>query len=134
MAYDFLWRAHAILMGTSFLSMLSGIVISLAWKKRKWRFKTHRFLGVFAGASGLAALALAFIMVGSYGGYHFTSAHAVVGLIAAILLLLVPAAGLSIAKVKNKKRLKLIHRAAGFLLAALMLSAIFLGLEFAGII
>lgn len=134
MAYEILWRVHAVLMSTSFLSMLAGVLISLIWKQKKWRYKTHRALGLYAIASGGTALLTAVLMVQISSGYHFTSNHGIGGGITAVFLLTTPLIALRIKKSKNKKRLRLIHRILGYTTLLLMAGAIIFGLQFAGII
>lgn len=134
MAYDILWKSHAILMSTSFLALLSGILISLIYKKKKWRYKTHRNLGIIAGCTGITALLLAGIMVQVYSGVHFTSRHAIAGAVTALFLILTPLAGLRIRKSKKKKQLRTAHRVAGYITAAFMIFTILSGMIFAGVI
>lgn len=134
MDYEILWRIHAILMGTSFLSLLTGILISLIFKKRKWRYKTHKRLGIYAGISGVTALVIAFIMVQSSGGFHFTTPHTIIGAVTGLLLIATPLAGLRIRKAENKKRMKLIHRTMGYITCSMMLVTIVMGLFLVGIL
>ncbi len=134
MVYEILWKIHAVLMSSSFLALASGIFISLVYKKMKWRYKTHKYLGIYAGLSGFSALVIALIMVQIFNGVHFTSRHAVFGAFTGILLILTPLAGLSIVKVKNKKRMKMIHRISGYSTLILMIITIYYGLEISGII
>jgi len=134
MTYEILWKIHAGLMSTSFIALLSGIIISILYKKKKWRYKTHKTLGIYAGASGAAALLTAVIMVQLLGGVHFSSLHTIIGGVTGLLLLLTPVAGLKIRTAKNKKRLKVIHRIMGYSTAIMMLIVILLGLRLAGII
>lgn len=121
-------------MSTSFLSLLSGILISLIYKKKKWRYKTHRTLGIIAGSTGVTALILAGVMVQVYSGVHFTSRHAIFGGVTALLLILTPLAGLRIKKSKKKKPLRNAHRIMGYITAAFMIFTILSGLLFAGVI
>ena len=127
MAYDILWRLHAILMCGAFLCMCTGAVISLLYKKRKWRYKTHKTLGISAGILGISAFIIAFVMVQLYGA-HFTSFHGGVGFAAALLLILTPTAGLRIRRSKNKKRARLLHKTMGYLTLATMALNVTLGL------
>lgn len=134
MAYEILWRVHALLMSTSYLALFSGILISLFFKKKKWRHKTHRNLGIYAGISGVTALILAFVMVQIFSGVHFTSLHAIAGGVTGLILILTPPAGRQIRKVKDKKRMKRIHRIMGYTTAAFMAVTILFGLMFVGIL
>ncbi|MBI9108477.1 MAG: hypothetical protein JEZ04_17155 [Spirochaetales bacterium] len=134
MTFEVLWKVHGILMSSSFTAMLCGIIISLFFKKNKWRYRIHRKLGIYAGISGAASLLVAAIMVQIFTGAHFTSAHTLAGGLTGIFLILTPIFGLTIRTVKNKALMKLLHRIAGFLTAALMLLTILLGLSLSGIL
>jgi len=63
MSYTTLWIIHAVLMGTSVTALSSGILISHFYYKRKWRYKTHRRLGITAGITGTSGLILAVTLV-----------------------------------------------------------------------
>jgi len=134
MAYEILWRVHAVLMTTAFLSLVSGVLISLIWKKKKWRYKTHRALGIYAGSAAAAALVTAVILVQISSGYHLSSSHALGGAVTGVLLLSTPILGLKMAKSKNRKILVKVHKVLGYLIIVLMSSAIYFGLEIAGVI
>ncbi len=134
MGYEYLWRIHAVLMASSFLAMVTGIVVSLLFKKKKWRFKVHKRLGIYAGSSGIAALVIAGTMVQIYNGVHFTSLHALLGGISAVLLIVTPQLGLAIMRVKKKKPVRLIHKTLGYVTALMMGLTIFSGLLFMGIL
>ncbi len=134
MAYEILWRLHAILMSTSFIALFSGILISLLYKKKKWRYKTHRNLGMYAGISGVSALIIAAVMVQISSGVHFTSRHTILGAVTGLLLILTPLVGLKIRKSKKKKPMRLSHRIMGYITAVLMIMTILSGLLFMGII
>jgi hypothetical protein len=134
MAYEILWRLHAVLMSTAFAALFSGIFISLFYRKKKWRYKTHRNLGILAGISGVSALVIAFIMVQVFSGTHFTSLHAIVGGTTGLLLILSPLVGLRIRKSRKKKRMRLSHRTLGYATLVMMILTIPTGLIFAGIL
>lgn len=134
MAYDILWRVHAILMSTSFLSMCCAVLISLIWKQKKWRYKAHRALGIYAGISGVIALLIAVVMVQIYSGYHLTSRHATGGAFTSLLLIATPLIALKIKTSKKKKLLKKVHKVLGYLTILFMAVAIFFGLLFVGLI
>ena len=114
MTYDILWRIHAILMGTAFTALLSGILISHYFKKKKWRYKTHNRLGIFAGITSVAGLLLAVAMVQKSSGAHLTSPHTVAGAAAGLILIITPIVGLSIRKAKKKKLTKRFHKTMGY--------------------
>ena len=67
-------------------------------------------------------------------GVHFTSLHAILGGITGLLLITTPFAGLNIRKVKNKKRMKLIHKSSGYITLLMMAVTVYSGLLFTGII
>jgi len=134
MTYDILWKIHAALMSTSFIALLCGIIISILYKRSKWRYKAHKILGIYAGLSGAAALAAAVILVQNFSGSHFSSLHTITGGVTGLLLLLTPVAGLKIRTIKNKKRLRVIHRITGYSTAVMMAAVILMGLRLAGVI
>ncbi len=134
MAYSVLWKIHAILMSVSFLSLTAGILISILFKKKKWRYNTHRKLGITAGAAGITAFLIAFIMIQLFSGPHFSSLHTLAGGISVLLLIITPQLGLNMKKAANKKRIKLIHRIFGGLTFTAMAFTILLGLRFVGIL
>jgi DOMON domain/Eukaryotic cytochrome b561 len=134
MAYEILWRVHAILMSSSFLSMCSAVLISLIWKQKKWRYKAHRALGIYAGVAGVVALITAVTMVQINSGYHLSSRHAIGGSVTALLLISTPLVALRIRKSKKKKMLKRIHKILGYMTLVFMAAAIFFGLLFVGLI
>ncbi len=121
-------------MSTSFLAMLAGILVSLFFKKKKWRFKVHKRLGIYAGVSGLTALILAATMVQIYNGVHFTSLHAVLGAFTGLLLMLTPLAGLRILRSRQAHRQKILHKLAGYTTVVMMGITVFSGMVFMGII
>ena len=133
-AYDILWRVHAFLMASSYLALLSGIFISLVFKSKRWRFKTHKNLGIYAAISGVTALITIFIMVELYSGAHLTSLHAVLGAATAVFLITTPLFGLRIMKGANKKRAKIIHKLFGYTTFVLMTITLISGLAFVGIV
>lgn len=134
MAYEILWRVHAILMSTSFISMICAVVISIVWKKKKWRYKAHRALGIYAGISGVTALLAAVVMVQINSGYHLTSRHALGGAFTAVLLIATPLIALRIKTSKKKRLLKRVHKVLGYLTLLFMTVTIFFGLLFVGLI
>lgn len=118
------------MMATAFLTMTSGIVISLFFKKKKWRLKAHRTLGQITGYTALTALILAGVMVQIAGGYHFISLHAISGGITGIFLIVTPLIGYNLTKFKNIKRMKKVHRTLGFVTFFLMIVTILLGTSY----
>jgi hypothetical protein len=134
MLHDVLWRSHAVLMTISLLAIVSGIVISLACKKKRWRYQTHRKLGITAGISGVTALVLGVVMVQLSGGFHLVSPHAWAGTISGVLLIATPVMGLQIAKVKKKLLVRRVHRISGYVTAASMMFTVVLGLRYVGIL
>ncbi len=132
--YDILWRIHAVLMSTSFTALLSGIVISRFYFKKKWRYKTHRKLGITAGITGVTGLVLAITMVQISSGAHLTSLHTISGAATGLLLILTPLAGLHIRRSKKKKQMKLSHKTMGYITLILVTYTIVSGLIFTGIL
>ena len=134
MAYEILWRVHAFLMTTAFISMVAAVLISLIWKKRKWRYKTHRTLGIYAGVAGVTALLTAFVMVQMSHGYHLSSQHAIGGALTGLLLMGTPMVGLHLRRFKNKKIGKALHKSLGYLTLLGMGSSIAFGLMMVGLL
>jgi len=132
--YDVLWRIHAVLMSISFTALTGGIVISRFYFKKKWRYKTHKKLGITAGITGVTGLLLALIMVQISSGVHLTSLHTLLGAVTGLLLILTPLAGLQIRKSKKKKQMKLSHRTMGYFTLLLAIFTILSGLLFTGIL
>jgi len=133
-SYDILWRIHAVLMSISFTALLSGIVISRFYFIKKWRYKTHRKLGITAGITGVAGLLLAFTMVQISSGAHLSSPHTILGAVTGLLLILTPLAGHQIRKARKKKQMKLSHRTMGYVTLILVALTIISGLLFTGIL
>ena len=131
MLYSWLWPLHGILMGLSFLSLLSGIIVSLFFKRSKWRIPVHRRLGLIGAACGLAGILVAFIMIQAAGGYHLTGLHALLGSLTGLLMILNPVIGLNLAKFRNPKRMRKLHRLIGYAAMVLMTVTVILGLRFA---
>jgi hypothetical protein len=134
MIYEVLWKVHAVLMATSFLSMVGAILVSLLWKRKKWRYKTHRALGLYAGIAGVTALLTAFIMVQISHGYHLSSQHAILGAISGVLLICTPLLGLNMNRFRNIKMGRTIHKSLGYLTVAGMGSSIYFGLSLMGFV
>ncbi|QEN08225.1 hypothetical protein EXM22_09580 [Oceanispirochaeta crateris] len=134
MIYEILWRIHAVLMATSLLSMVGAILVSLLWKRKKWRYKTHRALGLYAGAAGITALLTAFVMVQTSHGYHLSSQHAVFGAFSGVLLICTPLLGLNMNRFRNKKIGRTIHKSLGYLTVTGMGISIYYGLSLMGFV
>ena len=136
-SYSVLWRIHAVLMSASFLMMLTGVVINMVMKKNKNRIKIHKTLGYAGSGSGIAAAILAFIMIGTTHGYHFSNTHAVLGIITAALLVIVPVFSNLMLKVPGagkKKVFRAVHIWLARISLVMMSVVIVMGLRFAGVI
>ena len=103
-------------------------------RRKKWRYKTHKKLGITAGIAGVTGLLLAFTMVQISSGAHLTSPHTILGAVTGLLLILTPLAGLQIRKTKKKKQMKLSHRTMGYITLVLIIFTILSGLLFTGIL
>lgn len=134
MVYEILWRVHAILISSSVLAAIAGVFISVVHKKKKWRHRVHKTLGIYAGISAVTAIIIAVIMVQITKGRHFTTLHGLAGGIAAVFFVLTPMGGLLIRKVKKKKLFRLLHRITGWITLAAAVTAVFFGLILTGII
>ncbi|MBN2685695.1 MAG: hypothetical protein JXR40_10475 [Pontiellaceae bacterium] len=119
---------HAGLMAAALLSMTLGILISLLWKDKKWRYKTHRALGGFAGFVGFIGLVVGVVMVQLKGGPHMVSRHAFFGTIAAFFLIVAPLVALQY----RKRTGRIVHKLMGWAALGLGGFSAYLGLKLAG--
>lgn len=136
--YSVLWPTHAIMISVSFLSMLTGAIINIFFKKAfqsgAKRIKVHKTLGIFGGVSGMIAIIIAFIMIQITHQGHFQSLHTILGLIAFLLLPIVPLIANYMGKFKNPKSAMLLHKWLARALLLLMAFLIFIGLRMVGIL
>jgi protein-S-isoprenylcysteine O-methyltransferase Ste14 len=137
--YSILWPIHAILMGVSFLLILSGMMISRYGKKKKWWLKTHRSFGSIGSIGAVAALILAVVMISVTHGYHLSNTHGIFGLITVVLLLVTPFMGYWMTSPKGgsaevKKKLRVIHRWIGRVTILFMAVTTIFGLQLSGIL
>jgi uncharacterized membrane protein len=137
MGYSELWPVHAIFMGTSFALMLTGTLLSMFNRKKKWRIKVHKNLNMTGSIAGIVALGIAVYMIQVSFGAHFSVIHSIIGLITLMLIVITPIMGMGILKVKsveNKKKLQAIHPWIGRITLVLMAVTIILGLRLVGIL
>ena len=136
LGYTELWPVHAYLMSASFVLMLTGMLVSRYYKKKRGWLKTHKLLEWFGAASGILGFAIAIYMVSVSTGVHFRVVHSIVGLITIISMILNPILGYSIFKEKrdHKLRYRVLHRWIGRTMLTGILVTILLGLFQAGIL
>ncbi len=97
MGYSELWPVHAIFMGTSFALMLTGTLLSMFNRKKKWRIKVHKNLNMFGSIAGIVALGIAVYMIQVSFGAHFSVIHSIIGLITLVLMAVTIVLGLRLA-------------------------------------
>lgn len=123
---------HIALMGTAFALATSGGLVARFAKAKKWWLKAHKIMNGSAGVLALAGIAMAFLMVRSYEGSHFSTLHGVIGLVAGCWLVVQAFAGWLMtrpAMAKYGKKARPIHRWSGRILTLAMLANIVLGLS-----
>lgn len=124
---------HAVLMGSGFILLASGVFIAMRLRnKRRW-FKTHRLLGQLGAGTLLLGWTAAVLMVARTSGEHLQGPHAWLGL--ATILAGVAAACLGWLQLRLKKRpVRIIHRWTGRAVILMQAAAIVLGLRLIGIL
>jgi len=134
-SYSILWRIHAILMGASFIAMVTGYFIAAFGRKRTWWFKAHRALGTIGGFGALAALALAVIMISAARGLHLSNTHTILGIITIVFITLSLVLPAFFRRVKKEAKLPLrrIHKGSGVISISAMAASIVFGLSYIGI-
>jgi len=122
---------------TSFLTMLSGILVARFFKKKKWWLKVHKRLNIAAVVLAVLGILIIAVYVQTSGSPHFRVSHAFYGAAAFILLLAAPALGFAMFKIKDKTkilRIKQLHRWSGRTTSVLMAAAIIAGFSLMGFI
>jgi len=137
--YTVLWPIHGILMALAFLAMLLSMFIARYGKQKitGW-YKKHRMINLIGVIGAAIAMIIAGGMVSLSHGMHIASAHAVLGVITFLLIVITPIAGFGIRSRKVepslKKKLRYIHHWLGRLVLVLMAVTIFYGLRISGMI
>ena len=114
---------HVCLM--ALMVLLCSAAAFVAWRRGAHWFPRHRLLGLSGAGSGLAGLTVMIVQKIQHGYPHFASPHAIIGLSAGILLVIVPALGYFGAR--GQSQLKLPHRYLARLLILLSLTALLIG-------
>ena len=133
--YSELWPVHAVLMSTSFVLMVLGMIFM--WlKKKTWRMNVHKKMNLAGAIMGVVALGIAVYMISASYGVHFSVTHSIIGIITLVLLVLNPTLGFVMLKTKtlNKTVLRAVHRWNGRGALVLMAVTIILGLRLMGIL
>ena len=133
--YSELWPVHAILMGTSFILMLLGMIF-MRMKKKTWRMNVHKKMNLAGSIIGIVALGIAVYMISASYGVHFSVTHSIIGIVTLALLVINPIVGYVMLKTKkwNKTVLRAFHRWNGRAVLILMVLTIFAGLRLVGIL
>jgi len=136
--YSLLWPIHAVLMGVSFLGILTASFIARYGTKKRWWFSVHKGINIGSASGVAAAIGIAAVMISLTHGYHLSNLHAITGLITFMLIILTPVQGFGIrsekVKPEIKKKLRIAHRWSGRITLLLMAVTIYFGLTLAGIV
>ena len=129
---------HAGLMITGFLLMLSGALIALSLRRRRWWLRSHRLFGIMGTFVIAAGFFAAIIMVIRSEGQHFSTVHTWFGFMTVVLA----AATVLLGFLQFNRKIKLtarpvfrhMHRWSGRTTLILLLVSALSGLRFAGIL
>jgi Kef-type K+ transport system membrane component KefB len=136
--YAILWPIHGVLMGLSFLLMLTAMLIARYAKKRRWWYTVHKRLNITGALGAAVALIIAVVMVSLSHGYHLLSTHAILGAVTFLFIVVTPFFGFAIRSRKvppaRKKAVRHIHHWLGRTTLLLMAVTIFFGLSISGIL
>ncbi len=132
-----LWRVHLIFMMIGFVTLITGNLIALGLRKKRWWLKAHRALGAVGAAFGAVGVIIAIIMVEMAGTGHIRFLHSLLGVATVILLVKTPIIGYLISRsgsVKKSKNIRTYHRWIGRITLVFMLGNVVSGLILTGII
>ena len=131
-----LFLLHAVLMGAGFLLALSGMLIAMTQRRKRWWLKVHRIVGLTGTAAMLLGAAAAVAAVASLPKpHHFGTPHTWVGALTVTLAAGASALGLLQFRIPAKAAsFRAFHRLAGRLVNLIAPIAILLGLRVAEII
>jgi hypothetical protein len=108
--YARVWPVHAILMGSSVLSLLTAAWAVTLGRHRKGSFHNHKAAAVTAFVLLVAGLVVAIGMVQASGGPHLRVPHGIFGAITIVVGFLTGAGGLITTKARShRKQLRTIH-------------------------
>lgn len=126
---------HLGFMAISAFIILLGIIIVKTPSLRRRYFMRHRTAGLAGTAGAFFGFGAAVWMVAAGGGNHFDAPHTWLGAIALFGMVGSSALGLSVFRWKTKARkLRNIHKWAGWLTALFLTATVVTGLTHAGII
>jgi hypothetical protein len=131
-----LFLIHAALMGAGFVLALSGMVLAMTQRRRRWWLRVHRIVGLAGTSSMLFGVAAAVAAVAALPkAHHFESPHTWIGALTVALAAGASALGLLQFRIPAKAAsLRMFHRLAGRLVNLTAPIAIVLGLAAAEII
>ncbi|RIE16391.1 hypothetical protein [Candidatus Cryosericum septentrionale] len=133
--YARVWPVHAILMGSSVLSLLTAAWAVTFGHHRKGSFRIHKAAAVTAFVLPAAGLVVAAGMVQASGGPHLRVPHGVFGAITIVVGFLTGAGGHITTKARsNRKQLRTVHLWVGRVAVLLFLLTVFAGLRQVGIL
>jgi hypothetical protein len=131
-----LFLVHAVLMGTGSLLALSGMLIAMTQRRKRWWLKAHRIVGLTGTATMLLGVAAAVAAVAALPEpHHFGTPHTWVGALTVALAAGASALGLLQLGIPTKATaFRALHRLAGRLVNLAAPIAILMGLRAAEII
>jgi hypothetical protein len=116
--------AHIGFMANSGICILTAVIIARG-RKKNW-LKRHKVFAVSGVLSAIIGFAIIEIFKFSMQFSHFQSPHAIAGLIAGVLLLVMPVTGFLIAK--GPKAMRPFHKILGRTTAVLVLATAIFGI------
>ena len=132
--YARVWPVHAILMGSSVLSLLMAAWAVTFGRHRRGSFRIRRAAAVTAFVLLAAGLVVAAGMVQARGGPHLRVPHSVFGTVTIVLGFLTGAGGLITTRARsNRKQQRTVHLWVGRVAVVLFLLTVFAGLRQVGI-
>jgi hypothetical protein len=131
-----LFLIHAVLMGAGFLLALSGMLIAMTQRRKRWWLRVHRIVGLTATATMLVGVAAAIAAVAfSPQAHHFSTPHTWIGALTVALAAGIATVALLLFRIPAKAAaFRRLHRLAGRLVNFAAPIAILLGLRAAEII
>ncbi|HPX55322.1 MAG TPA: hypothetical protein PK425_02180 [Syntrophales bacterium] len=125
---------HMTLMSLGFLLLAGGVITVRYLKKKMGWFRLHKRQEVLSAIFFVAGAVAAVLMVELSGGGHLSVPHTWLGAVLIVLMAATLVVGFLQARVKNKKRMRMIHRVMGRTAAVLSLAAVATGAVTAGMI
>lgn len=125
---------HILLMATATSGIITGVSMSMFFRKKKNWLKIHKSVNSFSLGGIAAGIMMAFSSVYATGGEHIDGMHQITGLTAFLSALAALLAGFYQFKAKNKLTVRTLHRWLGRFSLMMLLTAVTLGLMLINII